>query len=308
MFLYVVTDGKRLWKFDLSDGNEVWSVSTFITLGSIGYDIRVDLENNVYVTRASFETYDGGFSGAFLIRLGKFAAADGAITIFEFLPSGQPLHLDTDMGRVISVSSHNWTTSADSYYQNNIFSTDLDGSNPISTQIGTPIGPGAFSTFHGPGSFVGAITSFDGFFYLLISGNIYKLDSELNTIASIAGPDDMVGIFVGLVGELIVINHPLGGGGDDVFWYYDTDLNLLKTSDEDYYTLLLNTWGASSSTKGNAVFFPAITSQAEYFSNTLFVEAGINTALRLIPFEYSTDDAYVLSLGEKYMGFYSPVK
>ena len=51
LYLYVYTNGARLWKFDLSDGSEVWSVKTWETIITSGFNIAVDSDDNCYVIR-----------------------------------------------------------------------------------------------------------------------------------------------------------------------------------------------------------------------------------------------------------------
>ncbi len=92
---------------------------------------------------------------------------------------------------------------------------------------------------------------------------------------------------------------------DDIFWFYDTDLNYIDKIDG--FGSMLNSWAASvggSWQQGDVCFWPGLF--VDYSGNQGYdaVITDADKAVRLIPFEYSTDDAYVLALGDGYIGFY----
>ena len=156
------------------------------------------------------------------------------------------------------------------------------------------------------------ITTCDGYIYVVVPGNgiIYKLDSDLNIISSITGPDYARGIFVDLHGQLVIINQDWAVGQNDIFWFYDTNLNYLGRTTDDFFDLMLRNWDAivgGAYQKGNVAFFPGINikpSATEYETSFYIPPSGYKKGSRLTSFEFSTEQAYVLEFGNQYLRFY----
>jgi len=252
-FLYVATDGKGLWKFDLSDGSEVWVANTG---NGIVYDIDIDSDDNVYAAHAILSTLNL-FTHCYSTR--KFAAADGSMTTLTFLVSHYNMVIDNDMGRAISGSDHSWRASDAEYYKYNLFSTNLDGGEAISVQLGTPIGPGVFTTYHGPPIGTGCIVTYENFIYILMqyNGTLYKLDPDLNVVSSTTDlPTYPVGIFIDTEGNIVIVNQDNSEYQSDVFWFYDTNLNYISKID-GFANTLLRSWSPAIGYlyfQGNVVF------------------------------------------------------
>lgn len=294
-YLYAYTDGRQLYKFDLSDGSEVWMVSTGT---SPGYDIDIDESDNVYVCKQGTS-----------YTLSKFAAADGTETDMTDMggatgtEGGFDVHVDNDMD-VVLVGGYDYKIGNDTGLYNLAIRT-LDNSDGAQTALGGTYEAAPLWMTYTIGT--QCIKTYGSYIYVLCNDIVYKLDSELNTIAQVNAPTYNSGLFIDLRGNIVVINQR--GTQNDVFWFYDTGLNYL-TKIDGFYTTMLNTWNNYTWMKGNVVFdgaleipgTPAVPA-VEAFSNGL---ADVPPA-RLLSFDYPKEDSYVIEAGAGYMRFYKDV-
>ncbi len=308
LYLYAYTDEKKLYKFNLSDGSEIWQVTTGTTRG---YDIFLDADDNVYIPNS------GTGSILTIWNMAKFTAADGTKTVFDLMGERKTssatgnlpyaVCVDDDMGIVIVGGAQ---VIATIYYEldnsliYNLAKRDLGNTEGVQITLGDTYTAGVQTFTRNIAT--NCVVTYNGFIYVLIPGNltIYKLDSDLTVKEEVPAPDYAIGIFVDLAGNIVIVNQDRTSPyRNDIFWWYDADLNFLKTSTEDYYNLMFISWDSlvgGPYIEGNVAFYPGI----REVSSEFFIEAGADTALRLIPCEHSTNLAYVLSLGDKYMGFY----
>lgn len=308
-FLYVLTDGPDdLYKFNLSDGSQLWKVS----LVYVGYDIDLDADGNVYVP------FIGG-------NLKKYDAADGTET--EFTLMGYPKYpawivghcsyavcVNSDMGIVICGGKQYCLVANDETQLYNLAIRNLANTEGAQIALGGTYIDGALDyTYTIP---TGCIITHNGYIYVLSytpNCTLYKLDRDLNIITSAAGPTYGQGLYVDLWDNIVVVNQSPSDYQDDVLYFYDEDLIYLGKI-ENMYSLMLVSWGAlvgGAWQQGNAVFdgilgtsgTPAIPAVIELADNVV----GPPPA-RLFSFEYSQEDSYVIEAGTGYMRFYKDVQ
>lgn len=303
-YLYVTMDEYRLWKFDLSDGSEVWSVDTNGgIIKTYGYNIAVDEDDNVYVCNTgTYPTY--------YHNVAKFAAADGAKSEFTDMQGSLDVVIDNDMGLII-VGGAQYAFSPTGLY--NLATRTFDDSSGTQIALGDIDLNGSIYVTKTIGS--ECIVTYNDYIYVVAwvwldssDPTIYKLDSDLNVLETVPAETGQVpqGLFVDLQGQIVVVSQEWGAGKNDIFWYYDTDLNYLGKADGLYGSILIS-WAASvggAYIQGNACFYPGLSLGEEDTG----VEAAADSVIRLTPFEYSTDDSYVLAWGDEYLGFYRTIE
>jgi len=259
LYLYVYGNMKKLYKFNLSDGSEVWQVTTHANY--YGYNIDIDSNDNVYVAESGILD---------ILNCAKFTAADGSKTeLTDMGPGGATYDVCVDNGMsytsgktgVVIVGGFDYqNTTPDGLY--NLAIRDLDNTDGTQIALGGTYeyAPGWYRTY-----VIGAdrIATYNNYIYVFCNGVVYKLDSGLNTIATIAAgdmPDYPCYLFVDLEGHIVVVNQKYGDGQNDIFWFYDTDLNYLNKTD-GLYDVMFWGWSAIGSgiSSGNVEFWPGLT-------------------------------------------------
>ncbi len=299
-YVYIAMGGAGwstgLKKRNTSDGSEVWSVAA----GGTGYNIDIDSDDNVYVCKA-------GTSGT----LAKFTASDGTETDMTDMEGVYDVHVDNALDVVLVGGwERDWAPGTGLY---NLAIRTLDNSDGTQIALGGlyDYGSGIVSTYI---IGTGHITSYDGYIYVLCNRILYKLDTDLNIIAQTATITYATGLFVDLRGQIVVVYQDYASYQDDIFWFYDTDLNYITKTEHDYYDSMLSSWAATiggSWVQGNVVFdgnlgtadIPAVPA-VEAFSNGL---ADVPPA-RLLSFEYNEGDSYIIEAGAGYFRFYKDIK
>lgn len=291
-----------LYKFDLSDGSQVWKV----TAGS-PFEIAVDSDDNVYVgTSAASPDLPAGY-----LSMSKFAAADGAETEFTVMHGSGSIWVDSDMGIVITAmhaGQYIDISTEAKYYEGNIFVKNLDNTGGAYRVLGptTQVFGNLYSTIQ---IGAGGIWTYDGYIYVVTRADwgatvdtIYKLDTDLNIVKSIAFTDAQGG-YPDLWGNNVIVKQKSDVSYSDIFNYYNTSLDYV-TQVDGLPGNVLNTWDAAGNdiVQGNICFWPGI--NLDDYSGAAVSVTDADQAVRLLPFEYAKTDAYVLALGNGYMGFF----
>ena len=271
-YLYVlrVDPGIWLFKFDTSDGSEVWrsdtgenswyggpgKTCTEIFLSSHAgqtYDIAVDSSDSVYLIASSSFVYATclgvpGNYGASNANVSKYLS-DGTFVDF-YLDEGVPpdpslspfadggpygVHVDNDMGLVIGGGGNWWDSSYPEFYTgNNLWVRTLSNSSGVAIQLGEAPRLITGTIYETDNWSHGGITTLGGFIFVAdpFNDTIYKLDTGLNVLDSVT-LTHLVGIFPDAYGNLVVIRSNISAFTQlvlDCLWYYDTDLNFLGKS------------------------------------------------------------------------------
>lgn len=306
-FLYVMLKytSNRLYKFNLSTGVEIWSVTGIPSC----YDMELDDDGNVYIGSG------GDYSPGLWYRYpAKFSAEDGTKTNLTNSRDGvYDTYVDDDMGVVIFggnssqyAEGHIWHEYTD---DKNIHMVNLDGTNPKSVRLGDMhLVSGDLYATDTIGK--GQIWTYDGYIYIVNSATetLYKLDTDLN-IKATKTVDYLAGGYYDLWGNLVLVSADWADTiGTVLTWCDPSTLETLATEALSHYSPIspMKTWEASvggAYQQGDAFFWPGITASdpAIYWPTISDVE---DFAIKIIPFEFSTDDSYILEFGENYIGFY----
>lgn len=287
-------------KYELSTGDKVWSSH----VSWPGFDMEIDSAGNAYA-----------------LTLGnavKFASSDGAQTEFTLMGERKiPLWMTGNCSSAIAIDNTMSYTSGKTgvllvggsqsalgaggaalIY--NLAIRDLDDTDGAQTALGGVYQNALYRTYS---ISTECIVTYNDYIYVLVSDGIfYKLDSSLNTIASATAPTYGVGLFVDLWGHIVIVSQDWIVGQSEVFWYYDADLNYLGKTD-GFSTTILRAWDAAVGgawSQGNACFYPGLFAS----DDAEFAAVDSNEPERLIPFEYSKNDAYVILLGDNFMSFF----
>lgn len=300
-FLYVYMSNTNLYKFPIAGGDYLWKVDCF----GLGYEIDVDSSGNVYVVRGATGT-----------KTGKYASADGAVTVMSDAPlaAGYAVCVDDTMsytaghtGVVISGGNSQGFNPSTIY---NLSIRDLDdtGGTQIAlggtTQIGS--GPDVYSTYTVD---TGCILTHNNAIYVRVNNEkIYKLDKDLNIVTSIDNPDnDINGMFLDISGRIVLVKVDYTGSFTDQFQFYNDDLE--PTGEIDgFYGSMLSSWDApigGAWIQGNAIMWPGLEQGAYEGVDETTPYSDIDTSpIKLVRFEYSTNDSYVLAFMKNSIGFY----
>ncbi len=236
VFLTRITGTDLIEKYNLSTGDLEWSTS-----GSYdGYDLAIDENGNAYAPNVFQNVY-------------QFNSSTGVPTALTNTTGLYELVVDNDLSLIIAAGGGTGETL-------NLSTRILDDSTGASIALGGTISGGA-STYR-IGS--GCVAYKDGYIYVLIydpTCTIYKLDTDLNEIDSIAGPTDGQGLFFDLWGNLVVVNQDFTSPSKtDIFWYYDTNLNFVISLD-GFYNQMFRTWDSPAGgiwISGSALFYPGL--------------------------------------------------
>jgi hypothetical protein len=255
LYLYCAFDQSSIYKFDLSDGSEVWHV----TGGNLDpYWGDVDSSGNLYLCQqADSADHDLNAKSA-----SKFDADDGTKTDYEYLHGAfalavsDTLAYDGTTGVIVTGGKGTYQPSAPSnYLGSNLFIHTID--DPTDNDKGTHIrlGPweseGAFNFTQTIGS--GNIQIYDGFIYVLLVGVMYKLNTDLEIIKQVE-IDDAQGFYFDLFNNLVVIKDD-GASNTDRFQFYTPDLVFSGESD-GWYTGLVGNWRSGTAyIQGNNHFY-----------------------------------------------------
>ncbi len=241
LYLYVLTSLPRVYKFNISDGSEIWNVTPGL-FSTTGYNIDLDSNDNVYVCGIRIQPSQG----ATYVGLVKYATADGGATAIND-SKGRPMagvydvYIDTSMSYSSNsgvVITGGYMIGGDSlpYTLYNLAIRDLDDADGTETALGGTYVSGSTRT-----GIIGSyqITTYDNYIYVMVYHTvtfvrtIYKLDTNLVTIASVIAPSNADSMFFDQLGQLVVVNQD-STTGDDLFYFYDTNLTYLSNTIADY--------------------------------------------------------------------------
>jgi len=240
------TDHGYMHRWNLATGDLKWESSPVVGVTSWpGYDMCIDDANNAYAP---------GTNGSEIIQ---FAAADGAATELA-LRNGHAsitnaagaycVEYDSAQDKLV-VAGYQQIATGFAYTDFfNVVVMDTDGTNQVEILAGNwwdDTGVRYTSVVKS-----GCLAIDSPYIYVLADVNgttptIYKYDFAGNLQASVAGPTYAVGLDFNAWGDLIVINQDWVNYQDEIFWYYDTDLNYL-TKITGSYNELLRSWDASA--------------------------------------------------------------
>jgi hypothetical protein len=297
--LYLVSD-RLLYKFSLTDGSEIWKVTTGT---SEGYEIAVDSNNNVYVCNSATDSTPSGEHS-----LSKFDASDGSETDFTVAHGEYACWVDNDMGLVFTGGFAIYLDGDPDYCNWNVHARQFDGSGGAKIRLGDriPIKPGWYRTLTVPS---GCICTLNGYVYVLCNEILYKLDTDLNIIIQTETIEYAVGLFPNLWNHIVIVCQDHTDVVTDILHLYDEDLNHVKTIG-DFYLTMLRTWDArigGAWIQGNASHIgtlgtpstPAVPAVVELADSVV----GPPPA-RLLSFEHSEEVGYVIEAGAGYFRFY----
>jgi len=308
----VTTSNMYLYKFNLSDGSQVWRV---LAGDYPGYDMAIDSDDNAYILAVS--TGGGGRN------IAKFSAEDGTKTDFDLMgeilkagfTGGFPyaIWIDNDMsctsgktGVVIAGGSQKCLTRGHPELLYNLAIRDLDNEGGYQVALGGTYVDGSYTETRK--IYANYICTMNRYIYVLAIKTderiVYKLDSRLNVITQTAHINKAIGLFPDPLGNIVVVCQSSSSPVSDQFHFYDDDLNYITKIDH-FSTSMLLSWDASpggSWIQGNVIFWPGITQTL--LRNLHYSSGDGNAAVRLIPFGYSTDDSYILALGNGYISFF----
>ncbi len=263
------TDTAHLYKFDVSDGSEIWANNS---AGAFPlFDMAIDADDNVYILGT-------GGAGSGNNNASKYDSSDGTQT--ELTSTGKPTNtiqisdggqfgiwVDDSLGILITGGNQLSSTGfdqADNLY--NLATRTLDNISGNQIALGGTYVDGALDrTFIIPTS---GIVTYRGFIYVVASKvdetehTIFKLDSDLNVIVTKSAESGQFpqGLFVSLAGEIVVVSQRVTPNQkEDQFWFYDTDLNYLDAKIDGLEPTALDTWAVFAHSAGNVAFFPGIT-------------------------------------------------
>ena len=261
-YLYLLFGGAggngNLYKFRLSDGSEKWMVD--IGYAELTYDIVIDADDNVYCPASA--TGDKGFKSVAII------SSDGSTITSTTVAHGGTIWVDDSMGIVLTGNEDWWQTTQTYYWGWNLYKLNIGETVGTGVRLGglTYLGNVyGFPTWRTDRIRYGNIITYNGYIYVLMwntfdevnpkvatpKWQIFKLDSDLNIIAQVDAPTYSLGIYADGVGHIVIIrqNAP-SDRQEDVFWYYDTDLNYVTKTDH-LYDHLFSGWDVFDIIKGN---------------------------------------------------------
>lgn len=273
-----ITDTAHLYKFDVSDGSEIWANNSAGAFPD--FDMAIDADDNVYILGT-------GGTGAGNANASKYDSADGTQTELTF--TGKPTNtilisggnqygiwVDDSLGIVITGGeqfvSAGHDLAGDLY---NLATKKLDNTGGTRIALGgTYEAAGAIDrTFLIP---VTGIVTYKGFIYIVAFKSvgsaeftIFKLDSDLNVLVTRTAESGQFsqGLFVSLAGEIVVVSQRVSPNQkEDQLWFYDTDLNYLQVKIDGLAPTALDTWAAFANSAGNVAFFPGITVSEDFFT------------------------------------------
>jgi len=270
--LYVMTgaDGYVL-KFDIATGVADW----YKQLGSNGYELDIDADGNAYLSTGWIGTYPEGLASEYPTR--RLESSDGAWSTLTEMGQVDPygveilgglryaVVVDDTLGIVMIGGQMSCLANQSDAVKNTMYNVAVrtfDDSAGGHLRLGDLYASGASSLTYGV--YTGCLAS-DGTNIFALTGSagattiLYKLawdGASLTQVHSAAGPVYGVGLFVDLYGNVVVVNQDYSSGQEDVFYYYDTDLNYLGKVDGVYPTMLKQ-WDAPSGgswLQGNVLF------------------------------------------------------
>jgi hypothetical protein len=245
------TDYGYIYKFDLSDGSNVWGANRAISLAWPLYSLALDASSNAYAS--------GGGAGDGNVR--KYAAADGAATTLTLMgrrafnpisdsASAYGIVVDDTLGLVIGSGYQQVVTSAgqaaiDAMY--NLCVRTFDDSAGDQVCLGNTYAVGAITYTPILGSGMVDTNGSHIFALTIDSGggttvHKYSWDgAALNFVDSAAGPTYGRGLYIDAWGNVVVINVDFVTAITDRFYFYDTGLASLG-SVLPFSDTILRTW------------------------------------------------------------------
>jgi hypothetical protein len=288
-YLYLAcNDPQRIYKYDTS-GNCIWEFTGTSTLKS--YDMDVDINGRVYRSGyknpANFSLpmrteADGSAADLFYNTLNSLGALNGSCaTMAAFL--------DEDNGKVYfmgDMSSVGATVFKYMMYRFPMGSATSDYSLNIA---GATNGDSVNMAMLIDGA-IYCIT--DTFTYGGANKNIFKLDLDLNVTAS-ALLANLTSIYT--EGDyLYAVRNSATYAGDDTIYRYDLDLanpTAINAGEVERDAAIIN-----------HNFFQVYTEYETQITTTEILPDDY--VFRVIPFEYSTEDNYILGFGDNYLCFF----
>jgi hypothetical protein len=237
-FLYVLINN-ILYKFDLSDGSEVWAVSP------VGYyDIDVDANDRVYASVSNNVSVVDPATGiaSSLSNMGDRIGGTDFNYVYD-------IHIDRRLGLVCEGGYQSRVAAGDAAVLYNFAVRTLDNNYGDYLAVGgTYVSIGMEHTYK---ISVGCIASNGQYIYVLIADSanptrtIYKyswntITYSLELEASITAPGSSLGIHFDAFGHLVVVQQD--GTKTDPLWFYDADLNYI-TKVENFPVDFCSTWG-----------------------------------------------------------------
>lgn len=301
-YLYVANQ-YGVYKFDLSDGSEAW-----VSAVASGYDMALDADDNAYAIGfnvlagiAVVSKYDADTGSATaMTKMGHKAASYVGGSLLT-------VRVDDTLGVVIGGGNQYCLVPNDESVLYNLCVRRLDDSGGAQVAVGGTYINGTLNYTHTIG--VGQIATNGEHIFVCIAPTsettvIYKFawdGNSLSEVTHVAGPPHALKIYFDLYGNLVAVNND--GSNDDIFWFYDSDLNYLSKA-ENFSFLMLTTWKAGGGTfyQGGMVDFDGtLGTSATEESETTGADEGYPT--RLIGFVKGTS-RYVLEFSHEKMRVY----
>lgn len=272
-----VSSLSHLFKFDDSDGSQVWRAQIL----ALGNCLALDDDGYIY-------TYTGGYKGII-----KFDPDSGSqVDTYPHTPyisqrHTRDIHVDDDMGVVIVTGN-----ASSGRPQMTIF--QLDGS--LDTEI----------TFENSADLIYSVTTKGDYIYCC--GNRMNMGAYNAAVFKLESDGTIVDYYdTGYHSTFLWLDHD---ENINVRGLYSEDTNI-HVFDDDLTLLSSHAYAGVSVTgmAGEIIPYmdagtPAVPAVPGYWS----IGTGPTGAIRLIPFEHSTNDAYVLEFGHKYIGFLRTVQ
>jgi hypothetical protein len=278
-YLWIYFDGGNyLEKWDLTTGEQDWVVMAGV---GGGYDLDIDADNNAYTVGYASGPYGIGR------KLAKFEPTAGAKTNMGVC-GNYAVVVDDALGIVVGGYRESYPSDPG---LTNLAVATLDGSATDKIALGGTYQDGSWYSYTVAYGFIAT----DGqYIYALCytpTATLYKVSwdgSSLAVVASTSAPTYACRIYFDLYGNLVLVNQSAISYQSEIFYFYDTDLNLLGSID-NWYNSMLNDWSADNVggnyKRGDAVFdgtletstIPAVTEESlNLGANSVAVIPGTN--------------------------------
>lgn len=263
-YLYALSSKWRVTKFDTSDGSQVWAKSPLWTYLG-GWGMCLDADENIYVYN----------SGSWYVRKydsdGNYLAQSSAA-----VGSCREMHYDPDTDHILCAGP------VISGYVMTVCDTDLN----ILYRYADATAYGRDIIISGDYYYLFKSAGSDGY-------HVVKTDTELNVIKRITLPQIPTAACLDWDGHIAVSHLSVN---DSSIMILDTDLNLLDTK---YCPLGISDYdgdlGRIKYTTGEVRAIPGSIATNDF---------GLRNPVRLITFERSTEQSYIVEMGNEYLAFY----
>lgn len=291
-YVYVLTNAgvgaqkNHITKLVASTGAFVWRITEDDVTGTLGgWDIGVDSSGNIYVPGY----YKDGNGSVYPAKLD----GDGSV-LLDYSASVNYRSTYGDYRVAVVESLGLWFTCGYA-----IIVPEVGICSAYSTS--TAVREWEFNPWDGAGH-ARSLTYKDGYIYLAVdnkdySGDntvVFKVGASNGSVASYAGPfqsasSDAQDVFLNSDNQIVLVSDDSDTSPYQAYVLSD-DLTVLTRYDPE----------------GTIFFMEQLPDWYLWGEEAIVVETAVsaNSARRLIPFPYSTDDSYVLALGENFMGFF----